>query len=1127
MATYPQLLINAGSGIVDRGKQSKQEPGGTLIIGLGGTGSDLVMKLKREVYKQLQPDNMEAEIPEYKNIKFMIMDSDRTKVRAQKGYLSDIDERTEFVDISNAVIKTRFKETETMKRRPDMTWLDFENIKLKDAIDGAGGIRQVGRFLIMDKASEIYQKIKTTMNQAMVGTNTIHVHIIAGISGGTGSGTFLDVCYMVREALHELGHDSARTSGYFFLPDVNLSVPAVSSVPEIADYVAANGYAAMQELDYCMNFENNHDCFEQRYDKFNIKNVEPPVDLCYLISTKNSDGTNVVGGYDYAMGVVTDYIISFLAKVEAPKPTEEGKDEVGQALTLSGHIANLNSIKQNIKMHSGAGLDYNILGASVAEMPLSEIATYLGAKLFEEYSDIFERIPTEQERDAFIKSKKITYEDIRKLVSKGCAAQMVFPERFDDKLYKARGNHPFLELADNFLSNNTGIMESNAKSLKSDEALRDYVIPQNADALLAIVFKALCEDYVTKLEYGPVYAHLMISGGTNKNLVHAVDGMIATNKEHYEHEGRQSRLRDDDYENAKARMDAAGLLNSGARIKEYKNALNNLYVHHYKMDMYEKIDDVLKQFKKLLIQLDNGFFSILQEVMFTLKNTFEENIGILTQKGKVDESYSWKILSINEIIDGLDEEVKKLDVNQTLYRLMMGIVEHSADWRGEDEAKISKMISAFVIGEFSEATKKTITDYLKEKYQEPDISKLANKIEQEIIIKQLAQKAKPMFWKNISHRDAPEGLNYLTVPYDSEVIKQASQNYIKGNKSFSVRPSDITDKISMMCFHSGMPLYAYQGLREYESKYMADIRAGKHLFGKGEKDWNKTLPSPIPYSAREGLANEKLDPKYKELCELFNKAKGKGIIIEDEDKHCDIRVTEELDVGAYVESLGSYEGNPAKAQEVVKKLEGKLTELKEDRSNLVRIPYGNPVAGMEETVTLDFFLMAPVLNGYVRKEVEKYEKLDEMIKTISEKSKGDATEAQFRKAFFEAIFTGVLSYGKTVYYEYEEFGMPKKVSLQDSTMGELSDTGAFFAYGKYKELDEKLRKRIADEVTKRKDADESPERDAAIASLNEKMPQRIQAYLMRHDETTIEHKDIEVFYTEFMKELAAFKLSLI
>ncbi len=990
MAIYPQLLLNTGVGIVDRNKLAIQENGANLIIGLGGMGTDAVAKLKREVYRQIRPDNPDVEIPEYRKISFLVIDSDRTKVRGQKGFFSDIDEQAEYVDISVVNIKRKLKEKEILRRRPDMSWFEFENIKISDGDYSPSGIRQIGRFLIVDNSTTVLQRIKDSINQAMIGTDPIHVHIITGISGVTGGGIFLDVCYMVREALHELGHDSAITSGYFFLPDVNLSIPAISSIPEIADYVAANGYAAMQELDYCMNFSNNHDCFEQVYDKFTIKSEEPPVDLCYLISAKNSDGMSLHDGYGYSIETVTNYIlISYLTKSRS----QGYWDDYGYPPFWGFIDCEISRYSYREKrIYGGACNHYFAIGESTIAMPSTEIFTYLGAKLFEEYSNNFERIPTEQERDAFIKSKKITYEDIRKMVSKGCAPQIVFTERFDGKLYKARGNHPFLELADNFLSNNMGTMESNARTLKSDYALRDYTIPQNADELIAIVFKALFEDYVTKLEYGSVYAHLMIAGGTNKNLIHAIDGMIATNKEHYEHEGRQSKLRNEDYENAKARMAAAGLLNSGARIKEYKNALNNLYVHHYKMDMYEKIDDVLKQFKSLLIQLDNGFFSILQEVMFTLKNTFEENIKILTQWGKVDEGYSWKIIGIADIKEDLDEEVKKINIEESFYRLMMGIVEHSADWRGEDEAKISKMISSFVISEFSEVTKKTITDYLKEKYQETDISKLADKIEQFIINDRLVPKAQPVFWLNPLYRDNNIGSEHLMVPYDSDVIRQAAKIHLGRSQSVSVWHSGTKDRISFMHFQPGIPLYAYQGLREYESKYMADIRAGKHLFGKGEKDWNKTLPLPIPYSAREGLVNERFDPKYKELCELFNKAKEKGIIIEDEDKHCDISVTEDLDVDAYVESLGSYEDNPAKAQEVVKKLEGKLTELREDRSNIVRIPYGNPVAGMEETVTLDFFLMAPVLNGYVRKEVEKYEKLDEMIKFISEKSKGDVTE---------------------------------------------------------------------------------------------------------------------------------------
>lgn len=43
MATYGSLLIDAGGGVVDHSKQSDRDPGATVIIGLGGTGSDAVI----------------------------------------------------------------------------------------------------------------------------------------------------------------------------------------------------------------------------------------------------------------------------------------------------------------------------------------------------------------------------------------------------------------------------------------------------------------------------------------------------------------------------------------------------------------------------------------------------------------------------------------------------------------------------------------------------------------------------------------------------------------------------------------------------------------------------------------------------------------------------------------------------------------------------------------------------------------------------------------------------------------------------------------------------------------------------------------------------------------------------
>lgn len=192
MATYGQLLIDAGGGIIDRGKQSDRQDGATVIIGLGGTGTDALMKLKKEIYRQLKPDNENAIIPSYDAIKYLVIDSDSSEIDKQSGAITDIDKGTEYADISNSVIASTFAAKKVMENRNEMDWLDYEHIGIKDAGHGAGGIRQVGRFLLVDRAMSLYSKIQTTINSALIAAKTgdINIHICAGISGGLAAAHF-------------------------------------------------------------------------------------------------------------------------------------------------------------------------------------------------------------------------------------------------------------------------------------------------------------------------------------------------------------------------------------------------------------------------------------------------------------------------------------------------------------------------------------------------------------------------------------------------------------------------------------------------------------------------------------------------------------------------------------------------------------------------------------------------------------------------------------------------------------------------------------------------------------------------------------------------------------------------
>ena len=137
---------------------------------------------------------------------------------------------------------------------------------------------------------------------------------MAGISGGMGSGCFLDVCYIVRKVLEDLSVGAATVFGYCFLPDVITTIPEVAADDHKITANYRNGYAAMVELDYLMNLKANHGRFVQNYGSFTVNTEQPPVDMCHLISSLDANGNSRRDGFKYCMNVAADYVMSYLSK---------------------------------------------------------------------------------------------------------------------------------------------------------------------------------------------------------------------------------------------------------------------------------------------------------------------------------------------------------------------------------------------------------------------------------------------------------------------------------------------------------------------------------------------------------------------------------------------------------------------------------------------------------------------------------------------------------------------------------------------------------------------------------------------------------------------------------------------
>lgn len=826
MTVYGQLLPDAGEGIIDRYRQAERQEGATVVIGLGGTGTDAILRLKREVFRQLKPDNVDGVVPVYESIRYLVVDSDDAKIRGQVGRITDIDKGAEYFSTAYHYNSVRavYGSKKIMDNRPELYWLDYEHIDIYDTHCCLGGIRQIGRFALVDRAESFYMKLKSVMEEAMSGAKNgkLSIHICTGLSGGTGSGMFLDVCYLVRKALQELEKPGADVYGYFFLPDVNLSVAEEHENILTDKYLKVNGYAALQELDYCMNFERNKGSFKMNYGFTKIDCDLKPVDLCFLISAMDSAGSYISGGYQNAISLVTDFIIMTLVKGDSIMP------DFGN---------------EWLKVRHGACADYHIMGAAAAVMPFSEITACLGEIMFLNFRGIFDRTPTKEECDRFLSGHQLQYEDILGCLVRGCKSAVMFPDDFDVRMYRTSGSGGFESRVKDFLYCNKKELEKNGKAMVRDIG-GNFMSPKENNSLIGRIYKGLYDDIIFELDYGIFYAERLLNGCANWNLIHVIESFIERNREELSHAKWQSRMLHDEYNKAKHAMDSAGVLNGRRLLDEYKRALSNLCVNYYRIETLEKMDFILKEYERQAADLEKQFFHVLTTGLNTMREMFAAGQG-LSCGVECGNSYKWKPVSSEDVWKELTSEVRKLNPEKTYRDMMHYFFSNCGRWIDRDEYGFCGLMLDFIRNKFGSIQGKSMTGYLCDRFQAKTSAILADRIRTDIIRDRLWADLRPAFGFDPMYQEEILKQINLIVPSNAPEIRKAANDFA-GEYGISVRESCAADRISIICFYGGLPLFAYRGIRELEEAYETDKKPGRHLYERGEVNWNEILPSLIP-----------------------------------------------------------------------------------------------------------------------------------------------------------------------------------------------------------------------------------------------------------------------------------------
>jgi hypothetical protein len=372
-----------------------------LVIGLGGTGIDALLRLKYQVNRRFKlPEDPLSKKKKEKpnNIEFLAFETnEQDRNKKYKGIV--LDPNKEFVLLSNPEIGSVLSNRSTME--PYIKeWLSPE-LSITDGISGASGIRQAGRLLMFTKINQVVATIDKKIDAVLEGSGKrLYVFLLTGLSGGTGSGCFLDIAYITRGLMDKKhgskGADRLSMLGYLFTPDVNLSKKGINY--HTSEYIEKNGYAALKELDYWMNCDQRNERFIQKYGNMLTVNSQlPPFNLCHLISGTNLDGKWLENAYDYCMNVTAENITNFMAS----------EDKHSDEFAIHDYISNIRANIAGMHKPYAANYQYNVIGASMAEIPLEEMTTYVGYKLFEKMNSMFDSDPDQAEVEQFAEKLRI------------------------------------------------------------------------------------------------------------------------------------------------------------------------------------------------------------------------------------------------------------------------------------------------------------------------------------------------------------------------------------------------------------------------------------------------------------------------------------------------------------------------------------------------------------------------------------------------------------------------------------------------------------------------------------------------------------------------------------------------
>jgi serine/threonine protein kinase len=251
------------------------------LIGIGRSGLQVMQELRGQIQQRFGMKN-------FPHWKWLFIDTDPETVQAAGG--SESGNNLEANEVYLARMHRPAHYTKQQGLPAPETWMTSQMLYRIPREPSTSGIRCLGRLALCDHFLSISQRIRQDLEtfvtddslmeadrQTNLGirSNRPRVYVASSLSGGTGSGMLIDLAYIIRNEMRQMGFLKPQLTGILLTPPLDRSTPK--------NLAAANTHSALSELNYFSQAANR---FEARFDVRQATLADPdrPFERCVLLN---------------------------------------------------------------------------------------------------------------------------------------------------------------------------------------------------------------------------------------------------------------------------------------------------------------------------------------------------------------------------------------------------------------------------------------------------------------------------------------------------------------------------------------------------------------------------------------------------------------------------------------------------------------------------------------------------------------------------------------------------------------------------------------------------------------------------------------------------------------------------